>query len=116
MLRSACDLSLRPSPPPENVPFEAVVPPVKPRRLYHGYDLIAPVSRGKMGAGPRPAAAWRRSVFQSGADAISSVNFFRSMLPPETTQTIGPLPALPVSAAASGRAPAPSAMTRAFSA
>jgi hypothetical protein len=38
------------------------------------------------------------------------------MLPPETTATIGPGPAFPVSAAASDNEPAPSAMTRAFSA
>ena len=49
-------------------------------------------------------------------DAISSQNLFRSMLPPETMATIVPLPAFPVSAAASGNAPAPSEMTRAFSA
>jgi hypothetical protein len=39
-----------------------------------------------------------------------------SMLPPETTQTIFPLPALPVSAAATEAAPAPSAITRCLSA
>src|ERR1700726_1267185 len=49
-------------------------------------------------------------------DSISSQNFFKSMFPPETMATIGPLPALLVSAAASGKAPAPSAITRAFSA
>src|SRR5437870_8032649 len=38
------------------------------------------------------------------------------MLPPETTATIGPLPALPLSAAATDKAPAPSAITRVFSA
>ena len=38
------------------------------------------------------------------------------MLPPETTATIGPLPAFPVNAAAAGRAPAPSEMIRVFSA
>src|SRR2546430_9580786 len=38
------------------------------------------------------------------------------MLPPETTATIGPLPALPLSAAATDNAPAPSAITRLFSA
>src|SRR5439155_1697120 len=47
---------------------------------------------------------------------MSSENFSRSILPPETTATIGPDPALPVSAAARASAPAPSAMTRAFSA
>ena len=47
---------------------------------------------------------------------ISSQNFFMSILPPETIATIGPLPALPVSAAATGSAPAPSEMIRAFSA
>jgi catechol 2,3-dioxygenase-like lactoylglutathione lyase family enzyme len=50
------------------------------------------------------------------AVVISSQNFLRSILPPETMATIGPLPALPVSAAASGNAPAPSEMIRAFSA
>src|SRR5207247_8976531 len=35
---------------------------------------------------------------------------------PETTATIGPFPALPLSAAASGSAPAPSEIIRAFSA
>ena len=48
--------------------------------------------------------------------SINSQNFFRSTLPPETIQTIGPFPAFPLNAAASGRAPAPSAMMRAFSA
>src|SRR5256886_8794492 len=48
--------------------------------------------------------------------AINSENFSRSILPPETMATRGPLPALPVSAAARLSAPAPSAMTRAFSA
>jgi len=47
---------------------------------------------------------------------MSSPNFFKSMLPPETMATIGPWPALPVNAAASGSAPAPSEMIRAFSA
>src|SRR3954466_13330344 len=49
-------------------------------------------------------------------DSISSQNFFRSKFPPDTTHTIGPLPALPVRAAASDSAPAPSEMTRTFSA
>src|SRR5436190_8664819 len=47
---------------------------------------------------------------------ISSKNLSRSILPPETTATIGPLPALPLSAAATDNAPAPSAITRVFSA
>src|SRR5205823_8910297 len=47
---------------------------------------------------------------------ISSENFFKSIFPPDTIATIGPSPALPVNAAASGNAPAPSAITRAFSA
>ncbi len=47
---------------------------------------------------------------------MSSQNFFESMLPPETMATIGPGPALPVNAAATASAPAPSAMTRLFSA
>src|ERR1700683_359188 len=50
-----------------------------------------------------------------GADTRSQ-NLAISMLPPETTATIGPAPALPGSAAASDNDPAPSAMTRAFSA
>src|SRR5262249_24799732 len=44
----------------------------------------------------------------------NSANFFRSMLPPEITATMGPSPALPLSAAATPSAPAPSAMTRTF--
>ena len=47
---------------------------------------------------------------------INSQNFFMSMLPPETMATIGPLPAFPVSAAATGKAPAPSEMILVFSA
>src|SRR5262249_7287017 len=39
-------------------------------------------------------------------------SFLRSMLPPETTQTILPVPALPDMAQATGQPPAPSAMTR----
>src|SRR2546422_10229748 len=54
--------------------------------------------------------------FGHTAAAINSENFSRSILPPETMATIGPGPALPVSAAARPSAPAPSAMTRAFSA
>jgi len=50
------------------------------------------------------------------AAAINSENFGRSILPPDTMATTGPGPALPVSAAARPSAPAPSAMTRAFSA
>src|ERR1044072_5216361 len=38
------------------------------------------------------------------------------MFPPDTMATIGPWPALPVRAAANASAPAPSAMTRTFSA
>ena len=48
--------------------------------------------------------------------ATSSANLARSILPPETMQTIGPSPAWPVSAAASDNAPAPSEMVRVFSA
>ncbi len=48
--------------------------------------------------------------------ATSSVNFARSMLPPETMHTTGPSPASPVSAAATASAPAPSAMVRDLSA
>src|SRR5262249_28236146 len=48
--------------------------------------------------------------------AMSSQNLLRSMLPPETIATIGPLPTFLLSAAASGNAPAPSEMIRAFSA
>lgn len=59
-------------------------------------------------------AVWRRR--QATQMLISSENFCRSMFPPETIATIGPRPALPVRAAASGRAPAPSEMTRDFSA
>ena len=51
-----------------------------------------------------------------GGQAMSSKNFFKSILPPEMMATIGPLPALPLSAAATGRAPAPSEMMRARSA
>src|SRR5213594_162667 len=54
--------------------------------------------------------------FGHTAAAINSENFSRSMLPPETMATTGPLPTLPVSAAARPSAPAPSAITRAFSA
>ena len=43
-------------------------------------------------------------------------NVSRLMLPPETTQTIVPVPARPLSAAAGASAPAPSAMTRTRSA
>ena len=39
-------------------------------------------------------------VFAANYALISSQNFFRSILPPETMQTIGPSPAWPVSAAA----------------
>ena len=53
---------------------------------------------------------------QFAYDAISSQNLLRSMLPPETIATIGPLPAFPPSAAATGKAPAPSEIIRAFSA
>ena len=49
------------------------------------------------------------------ASRISHI-ILRSIFPPETIATIGPGPAFPVSAAASGSAPAPSLMTRAFSA
>src|SRR5262249_47263954 len=56
------------------------------------------------------------SESQYRAREINSQNLFRSMLPPETIATIGPLPAFPLRAAARGRAPAPSEMTRAFSA
>src|SRR5580765_8818761 len=52
----------------------------------------------------------------TGPGAISSENFFRSIFPPDTMATIGPCPAFPVSAAATGRHPAPSAMIHAFSA
>src|SRR5436190_2199554 len=38
---------------------------------------------------------------------MSSKNLSRSMLRPETTATIGPLPALPLKAAATDSAPAP---------
>src|SRR5207249_10780061 len=54
---------------------------------------------------------WRLFKFvgeSQWACAINSQNLLRSMLPPETTATIGPLPAFPLSAAASGSAPAPS--------
>src|SRR6185369_5630218 len=50
------------------------------------------------------------------AAVTSPVNLSRSILPPETTQTVGPSPARPVSAAASERAPAPSAIVLDFSA
>src|SRR6266404_2138333 len=56
------------------------------------------------------------SLIQLADDPISSQNFLRSMLPPETMATIGPLPAFPVNAAATDRAPAPSEMIRVFSA
>ena len=45
-----------------------------------------------------------------------SASLSRLMLPPETTQTIFPVPARPLSAAAGASAPAPSAMTRTRSA
>jgi hypothetical protein len=51
-----------------------------------------------------------------GQIRVSSANLARSMFPPETTATIGPSPALPEVAAATASAPAPSAMTRSFSA
>src|SRR5204862_5143538 len=57
----------------------------------------------------------RRKSQQSFCE-INSQNFCRSILPPEMIATIGPLPAFPLKAAATGKAPAPSAMTRAFSA
>src|SRR5581483_2247328 len=41
----------------------------------------------------------------------SAANLGRSMLPPETTATVGPLPALPESAAAIAQPAAPSPMT-----
>src|SRR6516165_719700 len=54
--------------------------------------------------------------YRSSCCAINSQNLVRSMLPPETIATIGPLPAFLFSAAATGNAPAPSEITRAFSA
>src|SRR5580704_9940904 len=53
---------------------------------------------------------------QCAAEDTRSQNLAMSMLPPETTATIGPWPAFPVSAAANDNDPAPSATTRAFSA
>src|SRR5207237_2724752 len=53
---------------------------------------------------------------QVAGNLISWQNFSRSMLPPETIATIGPLPTFPVNAAASGSAPAPSEIILAFSA
>src|SRR5579863_9327737 len=53
---------------------------------------------------------------QCAGEDKRSQNLAMSMLPPETTATIGPAPAFPVSAAASDNDPAPSATTRAFSA
>jgi hypothetical protein len=47
---------------------------------------------------------------------MSAANFARSMLPPETTATIFPEPARPLSAAAMAQPAAPSAITRARSA
>ena len=47
---------------------------------------------------------------------VSAANFARSMLPPDTTATILPRPARPLSAAATAQPAAPSAMTRARSA
>ena len=73
-------------------------------------------------AGNNATIAKNERFLQTTANAlrpqmsISSLNFFRSTLPPETMQAIGPSPAWPVSAAASGNAPAPSEITRAFSA
>src|SRR6266403_3626674 len=58
----------------------------------------------------------RRGKSQSSLCEINSQNFCKSMLPPEIIATIGPLPAFPLNAAATGKAPAPSAMTRTFSA
>src|SRR5207244_3669498 len=58
----------------------------------------------------------RRLCYKFDTLLISSKNLSRSTLPPETTATIGPLPALPLNAAATDNAPAPSAITRLFSA
>src|SRR4030095_3150613 len=48
--------------------------------------------------------------------AVNSQNLLRSMLPPEMIATTGPLRAFPPKAAARGNAPAPSEITRDFSA
>src|SRR5476651_26916 len=62
------------------------------------------------------ACKGRFRTFQAADAPINSQNFLRSIFPPETIATIGPGPAFPVNAAASGKAPAPSEMIRAFSA
>jgi hypothetical protein len=90
------------------------------RRQAHAamaYSWIAlwPLSRIAV-LRPDDASARAGGSPQRVHDSIRAQNFFRSTFPPETIATIGPWPAFPVNAAASASAPAPSAMTRAFSA
>src|ERR1700727_517019 len=57
-----------------------------------------------------PQGPFRLDADPQCAGEMRSQNFDMSTLPPETTATIGPGPALPVRAAASDSEPAPSAM------
>ena len=67
-----------------------------------------------MAAGPRaaqPASTWLRILV-----LFTLASFLESMFPPETMQITRPGPARPETAAATGSAPAPSAITCARSA
>src|ERR1700761_3922573 len=98
------------------------------RRLYDDHqcsDLIAPhcgEDRSKFHGcslsmlGGEQTADRLDGDAQERGRAIRSQNFGKSMLPPDTTATMGPWPAFPVSAAARDKDPAPSAMMRVFSA
>src|SRR5207302_225406 len=77
------------------------------------YRSPRPLEHRIKAGGKCPAAIERapKASRQRVAAPVSSQNLLRSMLPPVTTQTTLPEPALPLSPAATARAPAPSAIT-----
>src|SRR5438067_6926601 len=74
-----------------------------PRPLEHRTEA----GGKRVAAVERPPEASRQRL----AAPVSSQNLLRSILPPVTTQTTLPEPALPLSPAATASAPAPSAIT-----